>query len=83
MYSGRNIMLRNIMSIDKKASKFLPQDVQDAINTFITQTNIIEEYDLDSMPPEYTTNLLKTLGKYPEFINVAFELIDILNNDSN
>ena len=71
------------MSIDKKASKFLPQDVQDAINTFIAQTNILEEYDLDSMPPEYTTNLLKTLGKYPEFINVAFELIDILNNDSN
>ena len=76
-------MLRSTMSIDKKASKFLPQDVQDAINTFITQTNIIEEYDLDSMPPEYTTNLLKTLGKYPEFFNVAFELIDILNNDSN
>jgi len=74
-------MLRNIMSIDKKASKFLPQDVQDAINTFITQTNIIEEYDLDSMPPEYTTNLLKTLGKYPEFINVAFELMDIINNE--
>ena len=23
------------MSIDKKASKFLPQDVQDAINTFM------------------------------------------------
>ena len=83
MYSGENIMLRNTMSIDKKASKFLPQDVQDAINTFITQTNIIEEYDLEFMPPEYTMNLLKTLGKYPEFINVAFELIDILNNDSN
>ena len=83
MYSGRNIMLRNIMSIDKKASKFLPQDVQDAINTFITQTNIIEEYDLEFMPPEYTMNLLKTLGKYPEFINVAFELIDILSNDKN
>ncbi len=42
------------MSIDKKANKFLPQDVQDAINTFITQTNIIEEYDLDYMPTEYT-----------------------------
>ena len=74
-------MLRSTMSIDKKASKFLPQDVQDAINTFIAQTNILEEYDLDSMPPEYTTNLLKTLGKYPEFINVAFELIDIINNE--
>ena len=74
-------MLRNIMSIDKKASKFLPQDVQDAINTFIVQTNILEEYDLDSIPPEYTMNLLKTLGKYPEFINVAFELMDIINNE--
>ena len=69
-------MIRN-----RKASKFLPQDVQDAINTFIVQTNILEEYDLDSMPPEYTTNLLKTLGKYPEFINVAFELMDIINNE--
>ena len=74
-------MLRSTMSIDKKASKFLPQDVQDAINTFIAQTNILEDYDLDSMPPEYTMNLLKTLGKYPEFINVAFELIDIINNE--
>ena len=83
MYYGKNITLRNIMSIDKKASKFLPKDVQDAINTFITQTNIIEEYDLDYMPTEYTVNLLKTLGKYPEFINVAFELIDILSNDKN
>ncbi len=76
MHSGRNIM-----SIDKKASKFLPQDVQDAINTFITQTNILEEYNLDNMPPEYTMNLLKVLSKYPEFINVAFELMDIINNE--
>ena len=73
--------VRNIMSIDKKASKFLPQDVQDAINTFITQTNILEEYNLDNMPPEYTMNLLKVLSKYPEFINVAFELMDIINNE--
>ena len=69
------------MSIDKKANKLLPQDVQDAINTFITQTNILEEYDLDYIPTEYTMNLLKTLGKYPEFISVALELIDILNNE--
>ena len=69
------------MSIDKKANKLLPQDVQDAINTFITQTNILEEYDLDYIPTEYTMNLLTTLGKYPEFISVALELIDILNNE--
>ena len=69
-------MIRN-----NKANKFLPQDIQDAINTFIIQTNIVEEYDLDYMPPEYTMNLLKTLGKYPEFISVALELINILNNE--
>ena len=74
---------KNIMSIDKKANKYLPQDVQNAINTFVEQFNIMEEYNLDHIPPEYTVNLLKTLGKYPEFINVAFELIDILNNDKN
>ena len=33
------------------------------------------------MPPEYTMNLLKVLSKYPEFINVAFELMDIINNE--
>ena len=71
------------MIIDRKASKFLPQDVQDAINTFITQTNILEEYNLDYIPTEYTMNLLTTLGKYPEFISVAFELMNILNNDKS
>ena len=70
------------MSIDKKANKFLPQDVQDAINTFITQTNIIEEYDLDYMPTEYTVNLLNTLSKYPEYVGVATELMTMIIEDN-
>ena len=35
------------MKIKKEAAKFLPQDLQDAINTFVEQYNIIEEYDLE------------------------------------
>ena len=41
------------MPINKKANENLPQDLQDTINTFIEQANIVEEYDLDTMPMEY------------------------------
>ena len=45
------------MKIEKQAEKFLPQDLQDVINTFIKQFNIMEEYDLDHIPPEYLKKL--------------------------
>ncbi len=70
------------MSIDKKANKYLPQDVQDAINTFITQFNIMEEYNLDTIPTEYTMNLLTTLSKYPEYVGVATELMTMILEDN-
>ena len=40
------------MSITKRADKNLPQDLQDTINTFIEQANIVEKYGLDTMPME-------------------------------
>ena len=40
------------MPITKRADKNLPQDLQDTINTFVEQANIVEEYDLDTMPME-------------------------------
>ena len=55
------------MKIKKEAAKFLPQDLQDAINTFVEQFNIMEEYDLETIPPEYTANLLQTMKQYPEY----------------
>ena len=64
--------------MDKKAVKHLPQDLQDAINSFIKQTKIIDEYDLESMPPEYTINLLQTLFKYPEYNNLSLDLMKII-----
>ena len=63
----------------KRASKFLPIDLQVAINTFIEQFNIMEENNLDTIPPEYTTNLLETMPKYPEHNNILLDLLDIIN----
>ena len=55
MYGQRLEFLINMM--DKKAVKHLPQDLQDAINSFIKQTKIIDEYNLESMPSEYTRHI--------------------------
>ena len=63
----------------KIASEFLPKDLQVAINTFVEQYNIMEENDLDFVPPEYTANLLKTMAKYPEYNNILLDLLDIIN----
>jgi len=63
----------------KRASKFLPIDLQVAINTFVEQFNIMEENNLDFVPPEYTANLLETMAKYPEYNNILLDLLDIIN----
>ena len=55
------------MPINKKADENLPQDLQDTINTFIEQANIVEEYDLDTMPMEYFVNLIEKLKEYHEY----------------
>jgi len=66
--------------MDKRAAIFLPKDLQDAINTFVEQFNIMEEYNLDTIPSEYTINLLETMKKYPEYNSVMLDLIEILND---
>ncbi len=66
------------MKIKKKAHEWLPQDLQNAINTFVEQFNIMEEYNLDHIPPEYLKNLFKTMSKYPQYNNVLFDLLEIV-----
>ena len=56
-----------------------PEDLTKAIQSFITQAIIIAEYDLDSMPTEYTENLLRTMAKYSEYNKMTLDLIDIIN----
>ena len=69
--------------INKRAGKWLPDELQSAINTFIEQFNIMEEYDLDYVPPEYLTNLFKTMSKYPEYNSILLDLLDIVNNEKD
>ncbi len=66
--------------INKRAGKWLPDELQSAINTFIEQFNIMEEYDLDYVPPEYLTNLFKTMSKYPEYYGLMLDLLDIVKD---
>ena len=56
-----------------------PKDLKIAIQSFIKQAVIIGEHDLDSMPAEYTKNLIETMSKYPEYTLMTLDLIDIIN----
>ena len=67
--------------INKRAGKWLPDELQSAINTFIEQFNIMEEYDLDHIPPEYLEKLFRTMNNYPEYNNVLLDLLDIVMNE--
>ena len=69
--------------INKRAGKWLPDELQSAINTFIEQFNIMEEYDLDSIPTEYLKGLFKTMSKYPEYNSILLDLLDIVNNEKD
>ena len=70
------------MPINKKANENLPQDLQDTINTFIEQANIVEEYDLDTMPMEYFVNLIEKLKEYHNY-PLVMDLLEILEQDEN
>ena len=65
---------------NKKAATFLPPDLQVVINTFIEQFIIMEKYNLESIPSEYTANLLETMNKYPEYNKVLLDLLNIIND---
>ena len=67
--------------IKKVAGKWLPEDLQVVINTFIEQFNIMEEYDLDHIPRQYTINLFDTMSKYPEYNNVLLDLYNIVTDE--
>lgn len=64
--------------INKRAGKWLPDELQSAINTFIEQFNIMEEHNLETIPTEYSISLLETMRQYPEYNNILLELITIL-----
>ena len=65
--------------INKVADEKLPQDLQDAINTFIKQTNIVDEYNLDTMPIEYFVNLINKLYENKDYKTVM-DLLGLLES---
>ena len=62
----------------KRPNPNLPQDLYVAIDTFMQQTVIIGQNDLDFMPPEYMENLVRAVAKYPEYTSFLEELLAIL-----
>jgi|LWDU01.1.fsa_nt_gi hypothetical protein len=44
----------------------LPKDVQIALQTFVDNAIMVEEYDLEYLPGEVMTNLLGTISNYPK-----------------
>ena len=67
--------------MEKLAVDWLPQDLQDAINSFIEQFNIMVEYDLPEIPFEYGSNLISTMSKYPEHNKLTLDLMKILSKE--
>ena len=70
------------MMINKRSDENLPQDLQDTINTFVEQANIVERYGLDTMPMEYFINLIEKLKEYHNY-PLAMQLLKILEQDEN
>mgnify|MGYP003132977376 CR=1 FL=1 len=56
-----------------------PNEIQQAIKTFLDFSIILTEYpEMDHIPPEIVENLLNTLMKYPEYNMLTLDLINIL-----
>jgi hypothetical protein len=53
----------------------LPKDLQIAIETFMEQVMIMEEYNTDFINGEYMVNLINAFSKYPEYSLFTYELV--------
>ncbi len=61
-----------------------PKEVQVAIDTFFKAGKIlVDNPEIDKIPDEYVTNLLKSLSNYPQYHQLVHELIDILNQNEH
>ena len=58
-----------------KPREDLPEDLIIAIETFMQQVMIMEEYNTDFINGEYMVNLIKAFSKYPEYSLFTYELV--------
>jgi len=56
-----------------------PKDVLVAMDTFFhVGKMLMDNPEIDTVPPEYVNNLLKTLNKYPQYQELLIDLLAIL-----
>mgnify|MGYP001416883370 FL=1 len=56
-----------------------PQEVLVAIDTFFHAGKMLmDNPEIQTVPPEYVNNLLKTLNKYPRYQDLLMDLLAIL-----
>ena len=56
-----------------------PDDVMMAIDTFFHAGKMLmDNPEIQTVPPEYVNNLLKTLNKSPQYRELLIDLLDIL-----
>ena len=56
-----------------------PEDVLVAMDTFFhVGKMLMDNPEIDTVPPEYLNNLLKTLNKYPQYQELLQDLLLIL-----
>lgn len=61
-----------------------PEEVKTAIDTFFKAGKMLVDHpEIGTVPPEYVKNLLKTLAKYPQYLPLVKDLVDIINGDLN
>ena len=58
-----------------------PEEIMVAIDTFFhVGKMLMDNPELNTVPPEYVENLLKALAKYPQYNELTLDLINIVNN---
>ena len=56
-----------------------PQDVMTAMDTFFhVGKMLMDNPEIDTVPPEYLNNLLRALNKYPQYRELLVDLVAIL-----
>ena len=56
-----------------------PEEVMVALDTFFHAGKMLmDNPEIQTVPPEYVNNLLKTLNKYPQYRELLIDLLDIL-----
>ena len=61
-----------------------PEEIKVAIDSFFKAAKMLVDHpEIGTVPPEYVKNLLKTLAKYPQYLPLVKDLVDIINGDLN